>query len=79
MTYSSIYFWLYLVAFVFVYYLLVQHDNYIDDFYKAIELEPNDTDAYFNRGIVYVKLEQHDKASDDVDKAIELERNGALH
>ncbi len=47
-------------------------DAAIADFDKAIELNPEDAMAYYNRGTAYAGLEQFDAAIADFDKAIEL-------
>ena len=44
----------------------------IDAYDKALELEPDATDAYNNRGVAWNELGQHDKALADYDKAIRL-------
>jgi tetratricopeptide (TPR) repeat protein len=44
----------------------------IADFTKAIDLNPNYTNAYYGRGVAYSVLEKHNKAIDDYNKAIEL-------
>ena len=49
----------------------------IDDFARAIELDPNDAHAYGNRGNFYRDLGQHQRAIEDYDKAIELDPNDA--
>ena len=45
----------------------------IDDYTRAIELDPKDTKAYYNRGTVYDELRQYQKAIDDCYQA------GILH
>lgn len=50
----------------------------IDDFTKAINLQPNDTLAYINRGTAYTLQHQFDMALRDYNKAIELAPNNAL-
>ena len=47
----------------------------IEDYTKAIELDPDYADAYNNRGYAYYLLEQYGKALNDYDKAIELDPN----
>jgi tetratricopeptide (TPR) repeat protein len=47
----------------------------IEDFTKAIKLNPNVADYYYNRGIAYGKLEQYEKALADINKAMELYPN----
>ena len=50
------------------------------DYSRAIELDPNDADAYNNRANVKGKLGQHEEAIKDFNKAIELEPgNTGLH
>ena len=44
----------------------------IADFDKAIELNPKDARAYYNRGVVKDELKQYKEAIADYDKAIEL-------
>lgn len=44
----------------------------IEDHNKAIELKPDDLDAYFNRGISRSKLGEKDKAIADYQKAADL-------
>jgi tetratricopeptide (TPR) repeat protein len=55
-----------------------KNDSVIADFNKAIELCPNLTDAYLNRGIVYTKKGHHDLAIADFKKVIELDPKYAL-
>ena len=45
----------------------------IRDYNKAIELDPNNVDAYGNRGDAYVKLGKYEEAIRDYNKAIELD------
>ena len=49
----------------------------IEDFDKAIELDPNLAWAYSNRGFSYHELGQYQRSIDDYDKAIELDPNDA--
>ena len=49
-----------------------QFDQSTAYFNKAIEVNPNDAEAYNNRGVVYDNKGQHDKAIADYDKAIEI-------
>ena len=44
----------------------------IEDYNKAIELKPDDADAYNNRGNAYKALKEYQKAIADYTKAIEL-------
>ena len=48
------------------------HTQAIDDFNKAIELNPRYAEAYNNRGIAYDKKGQYDRAIEDFSKAIAL-------
>ncbi len=45
----------------------------IDDYTKAIELMPDDVDAYIKRGGVYQQLDEYQKAMDDYIKAEQLD------
>ena len=47
----------------------------LDDYTKAIELNPGHAQAYINRGNIKAELEDHKGAVDDYDKAIELDPN----
>ena len=51
---------------------LKQYKEAIADFDKAIELNPEDAEAYYNRGSAKDDLKQHKEAIADYDKAIEL-------
>ena len=44
----------------------------IEDYSKAIELDPDDADAYYNRGVAKKKLKDYYGAINDYSKAIEL-------
>jgi len=51
-------------------------DNYkgaIEDFTKAIEFNPEDTDLYVGRGLAYLKNGDNGAAKSDFDKAISLD------
>jgi tetratricopeptide (TPR) repeat protein len=52
-------------------------DRAIEDFDKALELNPEYADAYFNRGTAHSALNQHEKAIENYNKAIELDPNFA--
>ena len=57
-------------------YLYGEEDNWeaaIDAYDKALELDPNDTAAYNNRGVAKRNLGQYEAALADYDKALELE------
>ena len=49
----------------------------IEDYDRAIELDPNVAAAYYNRGHSYSDLGQYQRAIEDFDKAIELDPNYA--
>ncbi|MBQ9688401.1 tetratricopeptide repeat protein [bacterium] len=49
----------------------------IQDFDKAIELNPNNASAYVNRGLAKSLLGHHSEGINDIDKAIELDPNNA--
>ncbi|WP_048324347.1 tetratricopeptide repeat protein, partial [Crocosphaera watsonii] len=51
-----------------------QFDLALSDFNKTIELNPNDADAYGNRGIVYTIKGEFFKAIIDTEKAADLYR-----
>jgi len=51
---------------------LKQHEKAINDYNKAIELNPNLAEAYYNRGSAYRELKQYEKAITNYNKAIEL-------
>ena len=51
----------------------------IENYNKAIELDPNDADAYNNRGLAYYYLEEYERAIEDYNKAIELNPNYAYN
>jgi len=44
----------------------------MDDFNKAIQIDPKNTDAYFNRAIVYFIKEEYDKSWLDIKRVQEL-------
>jgi PGF-CTERM protein len=50
----------------------------IEDFNKAIELDPNNAGAYSNRGVAYDDLKQYERAVEDHNKAIKLNPNCAV-
>ena len=57
---------------------LGKYDKAIEDFNKAIELNPDLAVAYYNRGNTYVELGEYDRAIKDYDKAIELNKDYAV-
>ena len=52
--------------------MLKQMDQAIAAYLRAIDLNPNNTGAYNNRGIAYGVKDELDRALEDFDKAIEL-------
>ncbi|MDR1346049.1 MAG: tetratricopeptide repeat protein [Bacteroidales bacterium] len=55
------------------YYDKCDYDKAIEDYNKAIELNPDDANAYNNRGNAYALKCDYDKAIEDYNKSIELE------
>ncbi len=55
------------------YYSLTKYREAGEDFSKAIELNPNNADAYINRGGVYYKLKQYQQAIEQATKSIALD------
>jgi len=53
----------------------VNYESAIIGYTKAIELNPNQTDTYYKRGLVYKDMGQRDKAIADFRKAVELDNN----
>ena len=53
------------------------YNGAISDYTKAIEINPNYVDAYFNRGISKAELKDYSGAISDYNKAIELDPNDA--
>ncbi len=49
-----------------------RYDEAVQDFTKAIKLNPDYVDAYFNRGIAYEQLGSTDKAIKDYGKVIKI-------
>jgi len=41
-------------------------------------LNPDEADAYNNRGVAYLSLEQYDKALENYDKALEIDPDYSL-
>lgn len=52
---------------------LGHYDAAIQDFNRVLQLEPNNSVAYFNRGSTYDSLGMHDAAIADFSKALELD------
>jgi tetratricopeptide (TPR) repeat protein len=49
----------------------------IADYNQAIEINPNDAEAYSNRGNAYIDLKDYQRAIADFTKAIEIDPNDA--
>lgn len=54
--------------------IIAQYEFAINDFQKAIELDPR-AKYYVKRGNTYAKIDQLDKAKEDYEKALEIENN----
>ena len=55
-------------------------DDAIEQFTKAIELDPDDDKAYIQRAMAYIQLNDYEKASVDFDRAIVFnEKEGELY
>jgi len=52
-----------------------KYEEAIDRYTKAIDLKPNFSQAFNNRGVVYYNMRKNGKAMADYDKAIELNPN----
>lgn len=48
------------------------YDQAIENYSRAIELDEQFADAYFNRGVSYYELGQYQEAIDDLTQAIDL-------
>jgi hypothetical protein len=67
------------------FFLLIENHSFMRDEYgrtaadydKAIKLNPDNADAYCERGDFYYELDEYDKAISDYNKAIELAPNDA--
>ena len=55
------------------YYKLGQNHRAINDYTKAIQLDPDYDLAYYNRGLAYVRLGEYQNANADKDKACSLD------
>ena len=44
----------------------------MEAFDKAIEINPQDSDAWYNKGLALTKLNKYDEAMKTYDKAIEI-------
>ena len=52
-------------------------DKALDDYNRAIEINPNSASGYVGRGVVYRERDELDKALDNYDRAIEIAPNHA--
>ena len=50
-----------------------EHDRAIEDYSRAIELDPEYAPAYYNRGNAYSDKGEYDRAIEDLNRAIELD------
>ena len=50
-------------------------DKSVEDFTKAISIEPTDKTAYYWRGIVYNVIRKYNKALEDFDSAISIDKD----
>ncbi|MBW1726356.1 MAG: tetratricopeptide repeat protein [Deltaproteobacteria bacterium] len=51
---------------------LKKYNQAIEDFSRAIKLDPNNAEYYYKRGVTYGNLNQHQKAIEDFNEAIRL-------
>jgi len=49
-----------------------EYQKALTDYDRAIQLDPQDADAYYNRGLVYYNLKEYQKAIADYDRALQL-------
>lgn len=54
-------------------YLQVNFDSAVEDFSKAIGLNPSVANFYYNRGLIKFRLKDFDKARVDLEKTLQLE------
>ena len=54
-----------------------EYDREIEDYNKAIALDPNYAQAYSNRGVAYYNKRQYDRGIEDLNKAIAINPNYA--
>ena len=47
----------------------------IEDYNKALDLDPNYTEAYYNRGLAKDELQDYEGAIEDYNKALDLDPN----
>ncbi len=54
------------------------YDRGIQDFNQAIKLNPDDADAFYNRGLAYAHKRQCDRAIEDFNRASKLDSTKTL-
>ena len=54
---------------------LGKFEDAIQDYNKAIDLNPNDESVYYNRGVAFIYLNEYEKAIENLSKAIDLDPN----
>lgn len=54
------------------------NDRALSLYNEAIELNPQNGVAYFNRGLVYIEFQDYSAAAEDFDKAVSLNINSAI-
>ena len=56
-----------------IYALELDFEEAIEEYDKAIELDPNDPDYHNNKGVALYELHRYEEAIEEFDKAIELD------
>jgi len=59
-------------------YILGEYDRAIEDYSRAIDLDPDLASAYSNRGVALVDFREFRRAIDDFDHAIEIDPDYAM-
>lgn len=59
----------------YIYYSKGEFEKSIDQYSKAIMIDPKRSEAWYNRAVSYFKIEDYEKMFRDMDKAIELDPN----
>ena len=59
----------------FVKYKSKNYEGAIEDYNKALDLDPNYTEAYYNRGLAKDELQDYEGAIEDYNKALDLDPN----
>ena len=55
------------------YYDNEEYDKALESYNKILDIDPNNAEAYYNKGYTYYMLNQNDEALKDFDKAIKLD------